>query len=701
MLDALFAPQSIAVIVTSRSLHRIWNEIMTNLVEGGFGGEVIPITSQVASFLGLKCYPSLQESGKKGGLVIIISPASGAVESVKGALKAEAKAIIIIPSGFQEASEEGALAQREIVSLCLKQNVPLLGPNCLGVINASHKMNAAFATTLPESGGISLISQSAALCASLLDWMAARHLGLAKMVSVGNKADINETDCLRYLGRDPETKLVVCYLENISDGESFIRVAEEVATQKPVIIQKAGNSTMGAKSVYLHTGQVSGKSIAYGAAFRRSGVIHAENYDSLLDYTNAFSQQPLPKGDRVAIITNADGPAIMALDSLESNGLRVARLTDKTYAKLEAMLPKSARIGLTVNLQENATAEHYAIALKNVLNDQETDAVLVILSPLAMTDPAESAEVLTSFINSEKPIFSVFMGGVRITSSYHHLNQSHIPNHQSPERAVTTLGAMWRYAQWLLRPPRIVTHFLVNQRRVERIISRRVRTKRFHITGLRAKEILEAYGFDIPHGKLATRVEEAMEVASRLGFPIAMHLSSPDITSKLSVDSVRRNIMDVEAVRDAFDLMTFRFRQAHPKGRLDGIHIERMPPPGQEVVIGMNRDPHFGPMLMFGLGGISVEVMRDVSFHLVPITAEEAMQMLKSTRAYSQLTKKRGNNQVDIGSIAESLQRVSQLAKEFPTLSEIVINPLVVGGPGSTPFAAEAYFSLTELTELS
>ncbi|MBF0448203.1 MAG: acetate--CoA ligase family protein [Magnetococcales bacterium] len=742
MLEALLTPKSIAVIVTTEHLEAVWFEILTNLIEGGYAGEVLPISTfsdyfvipetaveapppaQPIDSLGesgntfvtdlpdnnrdravfplkIKCHPTLKESKKQTDLAIIISQAPEAVQSVKDALRAGAKALILIPSGYQEANESGARVQQEIVELCQKRQARVVGPNCLGVINSAHKMNAAFAKTLPTAGGLSLISQSGALCASLLDWMSSRHLGLAKMLSIGNKADLNEIDCLKYLARDDETRVIICYLESINDGDAFIRAAEEAATRKPVIVQKVGNSVPGAKAVYLHTGRVSGKATAYGAAFKRSGVIHAENYETLLDYANAFSQLPLAQGDRVGLITNADGPGIMALDALDTNGLRAARFTDDTFEKLQSSLPKDVRIGLAVNLQENASAEDYSTALEIILADRETDAVLVILSPLAMTDPARTARLLAGHVNPRKPVLASFMGGIRIADSYDILNRVRIPNHQSPERAISTLAAMRRYAEWLSRPPRIVTRFLVNQRRVERIISRRLRTRRFQIMGLRAKEILSAYGFTIPEGKLTTRVDEAIEISRRLGFPVSMHLSSPDITPKSSSDSSRHQIIDVEGVRDTFDLMTFRFKQTLPNGRLDGIYIEKMPPQGQEVVIGMNRDPHFGPMLMFGLGGFSVEVMRDVSFHLAPITADEALQMLKSTRAFSLLSKNRGINQIDLLSIAESLQRISQLATEFPLISEILINPLIVGGAGTIPFAIDAHFTLTEPTEPS
>lgn len=699
MLDTFLAPQTLAVIVTSQAFFPLWQTLLDHLIRGGFRGEILPVSPQAGHLEDRICYASIQESGKTLDLAIILAPPLEAIAAVRDALKAKAKGIILLPGGFKEASSTGADVQQKIVTLCHGRGARLLGPNGLGVINQTHHLNASLIKTLPKAGGISIVSQSGALSATLLDWMVARRLGLAKMISLGNKADINETDCLRYLAKDPETRVIVCYLENILDGDDFLRVVEETSFHKPVIIQKNGNSITGTKGVYLHTGQLSGRTIAYGAAFKRSGVIHAKTYDALLDYTNGFSQQPLPQGNRVAIVTNSYGPGVIALDAVHAHQLQVARLSDHSYQTLTSLLSDELRIDLMVKLPKMATIDHFVQAVEVVLNDPESDAILVILTPLATIDPAETIQRLSDIDNRNKPILSVFFGRSGQHGTDTSPNRCRVPNHPSPERAVTTLAAMRNYQQWLSRPPRIVTHFPVNQRRVERIISRYLRTRRYHISGLRAKEILAAYGFTLPEGTLTTSREEAMDQAQRLGFPLTMHLSSPNIAISTTSDWVRTPILSVEGVQDAYDLMMFRFEKAFGQGGWDGIHLEKKILSKQEMIIGMNRDRHFGPILMVGLGGSSLEVMPDISFHLAPITADEALQMLKSTRLFSQLSSHGRQEEVDIYAIVESLQRISQLSAEFPQISEIVINPLAIGSSGTAPIAVEAHLSLTNLKE--
>jgi acetyltransferase len=384
---------------------------------------------------------------------------------------------------------------------------------------------------------------------------------------------------------------------------------------------------------------------------------------------------------------------------VEKAGLKVATLDRNTATALRSKLPSAASIGNPVDVLGDADPERYGAAISAAQNDQAVDAVIVLLTPQAMTKPAETAMVIAKNINGDKPVMTAFMGGTNIQPGLLELQAAGLPNFNTPERAVAALKAMFEYATWRQRPPRRVIRFRVNRRRVERIITRRLRTDRLQVGEVKTKNILQAYGFRIPEGHLATSAEEAIEVAERIGFPVAMKVLSPDIVHKSDLGGVRLNIVNNEAVQDSYDLMMLRIGQRAPEARVEGIYVEKMVDCGLEVIIGMNRDPQFGPMLMFGLGGIFVEIMKDVTFHLAPITSEEAIQMLKSTRSYEILHGKRGQKGVDLEAIANGLQRISQLTTDFPQIAELDINPLIVGEPGSDPFVADARMTLQDISK--
>jgi len=693
-LDALLAPGSVAVIGASRTPGKVGHDILANLVAGGFAGRIVPVNPAAGSLLGLPCFPTLEAAGGTVDLVVIAVPVAAVLRAVQESLQAGAKAIVVITAGFRETGPEGAELEAQIAHLCAAQRVRLLGPNCLGLINTGHRMNASFAGRMPQAGGISIFSQSGALCTAILDHAAGRGLGLAKLVSIGNKADLSEVDLLAALGEDAQTKVIVGYLENITTGDAFLEAAEEAASRKPVVLMKAGTTQAGLRAASSHTGVLAGTELAFGAAFRRSGVIRADVFESILDFATALSMQPLPAGDRVLIITNAGGPGTMAADAVERAGLRVAVLDRNTAAALRAHLPRAASTGNPVDVLGDADPERYVAALTAAQDDAGVDAILVILTPQAMTRPADTARAIAGCLRGDKPVLAAFMGGREVLPARGELVAAGLPEYPSPERAVAALHAMHEYAVWRRRPPRIVTRFRVNRRRVERIISRRIKTGRLQLGEVKAKSILAAYGFRVPEGVLATTAEEAVEAGEHLGYPLVMKVVSPDIVHKSDIGGVRLNITTREGVQDAFDLMTLRIRERAPEARVEGYYVEKMVPRGLEVILGMTRDPQFGPMLMFGLGGIFVEVMKDVAFHLAPITADEALQMLKATRSYALLQGARGHRGVDIAAIATGLQRISQLATDFPEIAELDINPLMVGELGAEPIAADARIAL-------
>ncbi len=699
MLETLLYPNSVAVIGASRNPGKVGYALLANLVNSGFKGTLVPVNPEPGDILGLQSYRSLAEFKGQIDLGIVVVPGKHVKAAIQDSINAGAKSIIVITAGFREVSSQGAQVEEELVQLCRSNGVRMVGPNCLGVLNTDHQMNATFAPSLPRAGRISVISQSGALCVAILDWAAHQKLGLAKVISFGNKADLNEVDFIQALAEDKQTNVIAGYLESIKEGNKFLRVAEEAASIKPVVILKVGITQAGAKAASSHTGSLAGADIAYGAAFRRAGVVRAENFEALFDYAMAFSMQPLPEGDRVGIITNAGGPGIMAADAAETLGLKMVAPTPDSEARLRAVLPAAAAVGNPVDVIGDADPDRYVKAFEILQDDEKIDSIIIVSTPQNMTRPLELAEKLAATHKGKKPLLTAFMGGQEVAEAKDKLMALGIPNYPAPDRAVSALRAMCDYAAWRRRSARIVTRFPVNHRRVDRVIRMQERSGTTQMAEIEAKEILRAYGFNVLDGNLARTGDESVDIADRIGYPVVLKISSPDIIHKSDFGGVRINLANSEQVRDAFDLMMLRIQKRAPNAHLRGVFVEKMGQRGREVILGMTRDPQFGPMLMFGLGGIFVEVMKDVTFHLAPITADEAMQMLKGTRSYALLQGARGQAPVDLEAIAGALQRISQLATDYPQIKELDINPFIVGPVGMQPYVADARMTLSTARE--
>jgi len=694
MLEQLIQPQAIAIFGASRNPGKVGHAFVANLLASGYQGIIIPVNPEAKDVLGVPCYSDLSKYDGKIDLGIVVVPPKFVKQAVQDSIDAGAKVVTVITAGFREVSTDGAAAEQELVELCQKHGVRLQGPNCLGILNMHHRMNATFAPSVPPPGKISVISQSGALCVAILDWAAKEKLGMGKVISIGNKADLNEADFLQALAEDKETTVIASYLESIKDGNKFLRIAEEAAAIKPVLILKVGITQAGAKAASSHTGSLAGADIAYGAAFRRSGVIRADNVEALFDYALAFASQPVPNGNRVAVITNAGGPGIMAADAAESLGLKMVTPRAEAQAKMRKFLPAAASVGNPVDVIGDAPPNLYIESLKVLQEEDDIDAIVVVVTPQNMTQPLALAEMLAATHNGKKPLLTAFMGGEAVAGAKEKLMAAGIPNYPSPDRAMNSLRAMCDYAEWRRRPARIVTRFPVNRRRVDRVLQVHNRGGQSQIAEIEAKEILRAYEFNILNGHLARTADEAVDISERIGYPVVLKISSPDIIHKSDFGGVRINLANAEQVRDAFDLMMLRIQRRAPNAQIRGGFVEKMGTRGREVILGMTRDPQFGPMLMFGLGGIFVEVMKDVTFHLAPITAEEAMQMLKGTRSYALLKGARGQSPVDLDAIAGALQRISQLATDYPEITELDINPFIVGPVGTEAYVADARMTL-------
>jgi acetyltransferase len=694
--ESFFNPKSIAIVGASRQKSKVGYELLASIMGAGYKGKIYPVNPQADTIEGLKCYPALESIQQVPELVIIIIPAKIVPAIMRQCAKIGTRAVIIITAGFKEVGKEGRELEEQIIQTARQAGIRVIGPNCLGVIVPANKLNASFGGDLPAAGSIAYLSQSGALLAAILDMANANGIGFSKLISIGNKADIDELDVIKALGADPDTKVMAGYLESISDGNAFVREAERICYDKPILLMKSGGTEAGAKAASSHTGSLAGSETAYESAFERAGIIRCDSIKQQFDYAQALANQPLPAGSRVAVITNAGGPGIMAADAIERKGLTFAKINDQTMSKLSSALPPAANLYNPIDVLGDALAERYEFALSVILDDPNVDIVLVLLTPQAMTEAAATAEVIVNISHRRplKPIFACFLGAKKVAEGVRILREGKIPQYDATDSAVASIKVMSNYVRWRSRPKRVVKLFPVNRRKVEGIIERHQRQKIDDIGETESKEILEAYGFVTPKGSIATSAEQAANIAKQLGFPVVLKIWSSDILHKSDVGGVRIGLENEQEVKDAFDLMMYRIPKKRPEANILGVLVQEMCKSGKEVILGMNRDPHFGPLMMFGMGGIMVEVLKDVSFYLAPLTAEEAKQMLINTKTYQMLQGVRGEEGVDIESIAEGLQRLSQLVTEFPQIHEMDINPYVVGPEGTTPIAVDARISL-------
>jgi acetyltransferase len=696
-LQSFFNPESVAIVGASRQKGKVGYEILTNLVAGGYPGKIFPVNPKADEIEGLKCYPDLSSIGETPDLVIIIVPAPFVASVMEECAKVRVKSAIIITAGFKEVGPEGKKLEEEVVKIARRGGIRFIGPNCLGLIAPAYKLNASFGGDLPVPGVIGYISQSGALLAAILDLANANGIGFSDLVSIGNKADIDELDIIKAFGSQKDTKVIAGYLESITDGDVFVREAEEISYSKPILLMKSGGTEAGAKAASSHTGSLAGGDVAYESAFKRAGVIRCDSIKEQFDFAQAFANQPLPEGAAVAVITNAGGPGIMAADAIEERGLTFAKLSDETKKKLAANLPAAANVHNPVDVLGDALADRYEFALDVVLDDSNVNSVIVLLTPQAMTQAKETAAAVVRIAAKKKgkPVLACFLGAAKVAEGVQVLRRGSIPQYDSPESAVATLKVMVDFVRWRTRPRRVVRLFSVNRRKVESIVERHLRQGLLDIGEAEAKDIIEAYGFATPKGSIATTADQAANIAQQLGYPVVLKIWSPDILHKSDVGGVKVGLKSEQEVKDAFDLMMYRIPKKKPEANILGVLVQEMVrTSGKEVIIGMHRDPRFGPLMMFGMGGIMVEVLKDVAFYLAPLTAEDAKQMLVNTKTYHILKGVRGQEGVDIDAIAEGLQRVSQLVTEFPEIKEMDINPYVVGAPGTTPIAVDARISL-------
>ncbi len=694
-LDCLFKPKVVAVVGASNKPGKVGYTILENAMSCGFSGTIVPVNPKESEVQGLKAYPSIGAFEGTIDVAVIVIPRKFVMATVQDAIDAGCKAVSVISAGFKEQDAEGAALELELAALCRSNGVRLLGPNCLGHLNTHANLSLSFGSQYPDRGGISFISQSGALCTAILDRAKGQHIGMSKLVSMGNKAELTETSFLEALAADEHTDVIVAYVESIDEGARFMEVAEEVSRKKPIVIFKSGVTAAGASAASSHTGSLAGADVAYQAAFARTGVVRANTFEEMFEFATAFATQPLPQGGRVTVVTNAGGPGIMTTDAIELSGMKMADLSDSARDQMAANLPDAASVKNPVDVLGDALADRYKMAIDLAVADENTDAVIVVLTPQAMTDAVGTAQAVIDAAG-KKPVLCCFMGGIDISAGCDLLVSNGVPNYTSPERAVGALKAMVDYAQWREKPARSVPALDVDTAGAQAIIDAHLAAGDLQVNEPNAKAIFRAYGIQVASGKLAPTDEDAGSVAEGIGYPVVMKIVSPDVIHKSDMGGVKLNLKSREEVVEASRAMKAHILSQLPEADIKGVYVEEMcnMKGASEVIIGMTRDPQFGAMIMCGLGGIFVEVLKDVTFEIAPISKDEARVMLTKIKTYPILEGVRGQAGVDLDILAETLQRVSQLVTDFPQIMEMDINPFIAQTTRVESMAADARIRL-------
>lgn len=697
VLDVFFKPKSIAVIGATRDPKGLGGSVLNNIINAGYPAPIYPINPKATEIAGLKAYPTVLDVPGEVDLAAVTTPARFVPQVTEECGRKGCRGMIIISAGFREVGPEGRKLEREIGEIARRYGMRIIGPNVLGVVDTFAPHNATFAAVMPMKGRTAFMSQSGALMSAILDWSLGEGFGFSSMVSLGNKLDVDEIDLLRAWAEDPNTKVILGYLEGITDGQRFIQTAKEVTRKKPVLLIKSGTTAAGSRAISSHTGTLAGSDQAYRAAFAQSGIIRATSVQELFDYAFAFANQPVPMGNGVAVVTNAGGPGIMASDAAERLGLRITSLTPETTDKLQAALPPQASAHNPVDVLGDALADRYATAIELVLQDPNVHSVVVLLTPQIMTDATETARAVAEVAKRyDKPVLASFMGAREVAQGVAILSANNIPNYPFPERAMESLSAMVRYRRWLDSPPLTFPTFQVNNTAVANLFNRFQKEGRLTLGEVEGRAVLQAYGIRIPRGDLARSASEAVRVAKEVGFPVVMKIASPDILHKSDIGGVTVGLKDAREVEHGFHEMMNKVRARMPQAAIWGVNIAEMVPKGREVIIGMSRDPQFGPLLMFGLGGIYVEILKDVSFRVAPINERSARNMMSEIRSYPLLLGARGEPPADLKAAEEVLLRVSQMVTDFPEILELDINPLVLMPEGQGAIALDARMTLAE-----
>ncbi len=695
-LDAIFAPKSVAVVGASEKAGTVGRTILWNLISNPFGGTVYPVNPNRPSVLGIRTFPNLRAVPEPVDLAVFVTPAQTIPALVGEAVDLGVRGAIIISAGFKETGAAGAELERQILGHGRRGKMRIVGPNCLGVMSPVTGLNATFASGMALPGTVGFISQSGALCTAVLDWSLREHVGFSAFVSIGSMLDVDWGDLIFYLGDDPNTKSIVIYMETIGDARSFLSAAREVGRTKPIIIIKPGRTAGAAKAAASHTGSLTGSDQVLAAAFRRVGALQVNNISELFYMAEVLAKQPRPRGPHLTIVTNAGGPGVLATDALIIGGGELAELSEETYAALNGFLPAAWSHNNPIDILGDASPERYAKSLDIALRDPNSDGLLVILTPQAMTEPTRTAEALKEAVASglNKPVIASWMGGDDVARGEEILNQANLPTFPYPDTAARMFDYMWQYTnnlRALYETPTLAADDATGgpaRVAADKIIGEARRAARTILTEYESKQLLAAYGIPTVLTRVATNEQDALKFASEIGYPVVLKLYSQTITHKTDVGGVQLNLADAEQVRRAYnairDSVTEKVGAAASDGSspFQGVTVQPMIKlDGYELIVGSSLDPQFGPVLLFGMGGQLVEVFQDRALALPPLTTTLARRMMERTKIYSALKGVRGRQAVDLAALEQLLVRFSHLVVEQRWIKEIDINPLLAAPP--------------------
>jgi acetyltransferase len=696
-LEKILNPTSVAVIGASREPEKVGHRLLRNIVEGGFRGSIYPVNPNAEEILGLKCYKNVLEVPGEVDLAVLSVPAKLVPTVARECGEKGVRGLIVISAGFGETGAEGLRLERETVDVCKRYGMRLQGPNCLGLINTRQGLNATFAGAAPAKGRIALLSQSGALGSAMLNWALEKKLGFTYFVSLGNEADLSAADFLEVLAEDDETRVIGMYIEGTKNGQRFMDVCAKTSRKKPVVVLKSGTTESGMKAVSSHTGSLAGSDTAFTAACRKAGIIRASNLEELFNLLRGFGSLPPMRGKDVLIFTNGGGPGILATDACEKASLEIPVMEEEILLELGKLLPPHASIHNPVDILGDADEKRYRSGLDIALSSSKIAGAIVIVTPQAMTPVREIASAIVEVCSRhpDKTVLPVFMG---VTGEpIEILEKNGLPNYEFPEAAALVLSGMYKYEQFRSSPEsRPVTFEDIDHDQIKRIIEGAKKEGRVRLTIEECMKVARACNIKTPDMIVARNADEAVEAAEHVGYPVAMKIVSPDIVHKTDLGGVVLRVARAEDVRKNYEEMVGRIRTTVPGSRIHGVMIQAMAPPGKEVIIGAVRDPQFGPLLMFGLGGIYVDFLRDVAYALCPLSASEAEEMIRETKAHTLLRGVRGERASDVKSVVETILRISQVITEFSDILEMEINPLIVYEEGKGCLAIDIRMTISQ-----
>jgi acetyltransferase len=698
-LNRIFKPRHVAVVGASEKAGTIGNALMKNLADGRFSGTVLPVNPKYQTMHGQACFESVSVLETGVDLAVIATPMHSVPDIVNECVEKKVGGAVIISAGGKEVGEAGREIEETIWRIAQGGGLRIVGPNCMGIIRPGVNLNASFASEMPAAGNLAFVSQSGAICTAILDMALKERIGFSHFVSIGSMLDVDFGDMIDYLGNDSSAKSILLYIENLTNFRKFMSAARSVSRIKPIIVLKSGRSPAGARAAASHTGAMAGEDAVYDAAFKRAGIVRVDTIEELFDCAELMAKQPRPRGSRLAILTNGGGPGVMATDTLARHGQEPAPLDPETLKAFDAFLPDFWSRGNPIDILGDASAERFGRSLAICFNAKNLDGVLVILAPQALTDPLSVAETLAAAIQERRfPVFACWMGGKRIATAVDVLNAAGIPTYDTPERAVRAFLYMVEYArnlEMLLEvPPKMAGDMAFDPEKVRRLIADA--PDRGFMSEADANAILTAYGLPMIRTQIATTETQAARIAGELGYPVVMKLHSPDITHKTDADGVRLDLRGDANVGQAYRQILSSARHYQPDARIEGMTLQPyFANPDYEILLGAKRDANFGPVILFGMGGIYTEVLKDRSLGLPPMNRLLARRLMQETKAYSLLQGYRNRPAADMPRLEEMIIRLSQLLIDFPEIAELDMNPVLI--KDGDPVAVDARILLSPI----